>query len=98
MRDSRALGRTKCHAPCSAGPVQQKGLSERPALAVAMTVVTRVVPAAFSLLPVLISIPLRTKRQVTQPIPSKILVFTCAQTLHSHQLLTDQAGIYSDTC
>lgn len=54
--------------------------------------------AAFSLLPVLTPIPLRAKRQVTQPSPSNLLIFTCAQALHSHQLPTDQAGFYSDTC
>ena len=39
--------------------------------------------------------PLGTSRQVTQPTPARLLIFSCAQALHSYQLPTNQTGFHS---
>ena len=39
--------------------------------------------------------PLGTSRQVTQPTPATLLIFSCAQALHSYQLPTNQTGFHS---
>lgn len=54
-----------------------------------MMLVNSIIIIAFSLPSVLISI-------LNQPIPSKLLILSCAQALYSHQLLSSQTSFYSD--
>lgn len=68
------------------------------ACTIVMMVVISIIIIAFSLFPLLIPIPLGTKRQSTQPVPSILLIFNCARALHSHQLPTGQAGFSSYIC
>lgn len=62
------------------------------ALTVVMVMVTSITITAFSLLPVLISIPLGSKRQINEPIPSKFLIFSCAQLAITQPLVANWRG------